>query len=92
MSNAKNFALQVGETTNIASDPQLMVFVRFKRADDFVEKFIFCLPLTTTKGKTRQADPEIITAHLHRENLASHWLQKLNSVIHDAVQIVHFIK
>ena len=43
---SKNFSLQLDETTDIGSDAQLMVFVRYRTADDYVEQFLFCRPLT----------------------------------------------
>ena len=46
MKRSKNFSLQLDETTDIGSDAQLMVFVRYCTADDYVEQFLFCRPLT----------------------------------------------
>ena len=43
---SKNFSLQLDETTDIGSDAQLMIFVRYRTADDYVEQFLFCRPLT----------------------------------------------
>ena len=38
-------SLQLDETTDIGSDAQLMVFVRYFDTNDFVEQFLFCRPL-----------------------------------------------
>ena len=39
------FSLQFDETTDIGNDAQLMVFVRYREAVDYVEKFLFCRTL-----------------------------------------------
>ena len=39
------FSLQLGETTDIGNDAQLMVFVRYRDADDYVKQFLFCRQL-----------------------------------------------
>ena len=41
----EKFSLQLDETTDIGSDAQLMVFVRYFDTNDFVEQFLFCRPL-----------------------------------------------
>ena len=41
----ERFSLQLDETTDIGSDAQLMVFVRYFDTNDFVEQFLFCRPL-----------------------------------------------
>ena len=40
------FSLQLDETTDIGNDAQLMVFVRYRAADDYVEQFLFCCQLS----------------------------------------------
>ena len=37
--------MQLDETTDIGSDAQLIVFVRYFDTNDFVEQFLFCRPL-----------------------------------------------
>ena len=39
------FSLQLDETTDIGSDAQLMVFVRYFDTNDIIEQFLFCRPL-----------------------------------------------
>jgi hypothetical protein len=43
----KKFSLQLDETTDIGNDAQLMVFIRYRTSDNYVEQFLFCRPLTT---------------------------------------------
>ena len=43
--HCERFSLQLDETTDIGSDAQLMVFVRYFDTNDFVEQFLFCRPL-----------------------------------------------
>ena len=43
--HCERFNLQLDETTDIGSDAQLMVFVRYFDTNDFVEQFLFCRPL-----------------------------------------------
>ena len=43
--HGERFSLQLDETTDIGSDAQLMVFVRYFDTNDFVEQFLFCRPL-----------------------------------------------
>ena len=38
--------MQLDETTNIENDAQLMVFVQYHAADDYVEQFLFCCQLS----------------------------------------------
>ena len=40
------FSLQLDETTNIGNDAQFIVFMRYLDINDYVEKFLFCRPLT----------------------------------------------
>ncbi|XP_066978978.1 SCAN domain-containing protein 3-like [Macrobrachium rosenbergii] len=49
--NSGIFAIQVGETTDVASDAQLMVYIRYKGEKEIEEDLLMCSPLeTTTKG------------------------------------------
>ena len=43
--HCERFSLQLDETTDIGSDAQLIVFVRYFDTNDFVEQFPFCRPL-----------------------------------------------
>ena len=43
--HCERFSLQLDETTDIGSDAQLMVFVRYFDTNDFVEQFLFCRSL-----------------------------------------------
>ena len=43
--HCERFSLQLDETTDIGSNAQLMVFVRYFDTNDFVEQFLFCRPL-----------------------------------------------
>ena len=43
--HCERFSLQLDETTDIGSDAQLMVFVRYFDKNNFVEQFLFCRPL-----------------------------------------------
>ena len=43
--HSERFSLQLDETTDIGSDAQLIVFVRYFDSNDFVEQFLFCRPL-----------------------------------------------
>ena len=46
-----NFAIQLDETTDISSNAQLMVYVRYQGSQDIEEDILFCQSLaTTTKG------------------------------------------
>ena len=46
-----NFAIQLDETTDIANNAQLMVYVRYQGAQDLEEDILFCQSLdTTTRG------------------------------------------
>ena len=40
------FSLQLDESTDIGNDAQLMVFVRYRASEDYVEQFLFCRQLT----------------------------------------------
>ena len=40
--HCERFSLQLDETTDIGSNAQLMVFVRYFDTNDFVEQFLFC--------------------------------------------------
>ncbi len=45
------FAIQMDESTDVASCAQLMVFTRFVHEGDLKEEFLFCEPLEThTRG------------------------------------------
>ena len=50
--HCERFSLQLDETTDIGSDAQLTVFVRYFDTNDFVERFLFCRPLA--KNTTRE--------------------------------------
>ena len=43
---SEKFSLQLDETTDIGSDAQLMVFVRYCTSENYVEQFFFCRQLT----------------------------------------------
>ena len=43
-----NFAIQLDETTDIANNAQLMVYVRYQGAQDLEEDILFCQSLDTT--------------------------------------------
>ena len=43
--HCERFSLQLDETTDIGSDAQFMVFVRYFDTNDFVEQYLFCRPL-----------------------------------------------
>lgn len=45
LKQAKYFAIQLDETTDFSSNSQLMVYVRYKGADNFEEVLLFCCPL-----------------------------------------------
>ena len=45
MKQTKYFAIQLDETTDLSSNSQLMVYVRYKGADNFEEELLFCSPL-----------------------------------------------
>lgn len=45
LKQAKYFAIQLDETTDCSSNSQLMVYVRYKGADNFEEELLFCSPL-----------------------------------------------
>ncbi|XP_035214636.1 protein ZBED8-like [Stegodyphus dumicola] len=45
LKQAKYFAIQLDETTDFSSNSQLMVYVRYKGADNFEEELLFCSPL-----------------------------------------------
>ena len=45
LKQAKYFAIQLDETTDLSSNSQLMVYVRYKGADNFEEELLFCSPL-----------------------------------------------
>lgn len=42
------FALQLNETTDVSNCPQLLVFTRYIKDDDFKEDFLFCHPLESS--------------------------------------------
>ena len=45
------FAIQLDETIDFGSDPQLMVYVRYRAECWIGEEMLFCMPLeTTTRG------------------------------------------
>ena len=56
--HCERFSLQLDETTDIGSDAQLMVFVRYFDTNDFVEQFLFCRPLAknTTEEIFKKVD------------------------------------
>ena len=43
---SEKFSLQLDETTDIGNDAQLMVFVQYRAADDYVEQFLLCRQLS----------------------------------------------
>ncbi len=48
LKKAGTFSLQTDESVDIAGNPQLMVFVRYRGEDDIQEEFLFCNALSTT--------------------------------------------
>ncbi|GBP84707.1 Protein ZBED8 [Eumeta japonica] len=46
------FALQLDESTDVASCSQLLVFTRYIKYDNLKEEYLFCKPLITTRGET----------------------------------------
>ncbi|XP_072392188.1 protein FAM200C-like [Diabrotica undecimpunctata] len=45
LKQAKYFAIQLDDKTDFSSNSQLMVYVRYKGADNFEEELLFCSPL-----------------------------------------------
>ncbi|GBP96328.1 Protein ZBED8 [Eumeta japonica] len=45
------FALQLDESTDVASCSQLLVFTRYIKDDNLKEEYLFCKSLITTRGK-----------------------------------------
>jgi len=37
-------AWELGETTDLGSDAEFMVFVRYRATEDYVKQFLFCRP------------------------------------------------
>ncbi|XP_068235516.1 protein FAM200C-like [Palaemon carinicauda] len=48
---SKEFAIQLDETTNVSSNSQLMVYIRYRGSDEIEEEMLLCSPLElTTRG------------------------------------------
>ena len=72
--HSERFSLQLDETTDIGSDAQLMVFVRYFDTNDFVEQFLFCRPLaknTTGEEIFKKVDFFFEEHQLERSNCVS---------------------
>jgi hypothetical protein len=48
MKAAGKFGIQLDESTDMSNDPQLLVYVRYRRNDELVEEMLFCHALETT--------------------------------------------
>ncbi|XP_076064976.1 protein FAM200C-like [Oratosquilla oratoria] len=42
---SKEFAIQLDETTDVSSNSQLMVYIRYRGSDEFEEEMLLCSPL-----------------------------------------------
>nr|XP_054593836.1 protein FAM200C-like [Nothobranchius furzeri] len=65
ISRPAKFCLQLDETTDVSSQSQLAVFVRYVKDDMIKEEFLFCKPLTTT---TKAADLKKLVDDFFRDN------------------------
>ncbi|CAH1998688.1 unnamed protein product [Acanthoscelides obtectus] len=93
------FALQLDESTDVASCSQLLVFTRYIKDDDVKEEYLFCKSLpTTTRGEdalVKQVAPQVFGYHclIHRYALAVKTLPSdLLNTLSDIVKIVNHIR